>query len=475
MKESFCEIINRIEKEYCEKTAFYWYDEEKREVASVNYKCFCADVRRCVSFLEERLGIPMGKHIAILAKNSYEYAVAVFACLGSGAISIPLNIEKSLDDILYELELADADAILHDSVYIDREPGLALRFEKQLLNIKGFYGYAEAVLSEIYDDDRLAMILFTSGTTAKSKGVMLSHKNIGMHFRHPHDQVDPCNIVFIVLPLFHISGQIDLFMAVFWGKSISICSGFREVYRDIRLLPGDSMTVVPSLLNSFYKDVIKGHRERLGAIRVFRVVGASPDVSILSEMIRSGFFIMQNYGMTENVGYGTINMSQELQYLNSVGKTCKGVEYKIINGEFCVRGDAVMLGYYKDPEGTAQVFDSDGWFHTGDLARMDGDGYYYLTGRKKNLIILASGENINPEELEALLLKEADIHEVIVKEKDRKICAEIFCENEKREEIRNFITEIDRELPLYKQITLIEFRNVPFERTETGKIKRAKG
>ena len=131
-----------------------------------------------------------------------------------------------------------------------------------------------------------------------------------------------------------------------------------------------------------------------------------------------------------------------------------------------------MLGYYKDPEATAEVIDADGWFHTGDLARMDEEGFYYITGRKKNLIILASGENVSPEELEKKLALCPAITECIVKEKGQKICAVIYCPEDKQEEVRAFVTEVNRSLPLYKRISAVEFTAEPLPRNALGKLLR---
>ena len=144
---------------------------------------------------------------------------------------------------------------------------------------------------------------------------------------------------------------------------------------------------------------------------------------------------------------------------------------KLEDGEVCFKGTAVALGYYKDPEGMAEAF-RDGWFHTGDLGYLDEDGDLYITGRKKNLIILSNGENVSPEELETLLLKNANIREVVVKEKDDKICAEIYCDVQMQDAIEAYINQVNKSLPYYKQIVLTEYRTEPFERTASGKIKR---
>ena len=149
------------------------------------------------------------------------------------------------------------------------------------------------------------------------------------------------------------------------------------------------------------------------------------------------------------------------------------LDYKLEpDGELCIRGDSIMLGYYKDPEATAEVLDADGWFHTGDLARVDEDGFYYITGRKKNIIILDNGENVSPEELENLLSKCEAVKECIVREKGKKICAVIYCGEADQQTVRDFITETNRTLPLYKRMSAVEFSTEPLPRTGTGKLLR---
>ena len=183
---------------------------------------------------------------------------------------------------------------------------------------------------------------------------------------------------------------------------------------------------------------------------------------------------MYNYAhmVMDVVRYGgLINFAEDAQHIGSIGKDDGHCEIKLDNGELCMRGGDVMLGYYKDPEGTAEVVDAEGWFHTGDLARVDEDGYYFLTGRKKNVIILDSGENVSPEELEKLLVPCADIQECIVKEKDKKICALIYCDPAKQDAVKEFVTGVNRGLPLYKRM-VPELSAQPLPRNAMGKLLR---
>ena len=231
------------------------------------------------------------------------------------------------------------------------------------------------------------------------------------------------------------------------------------------------MAVVPTLLKSIHHDVVKGKAARLGKLRIFTCGAATYDPQMLAALIERGFTIIQTYGLTETVGDGGWNSAQDPAHLASVGLRDPDMEYRLEDGELCMKGEAVMLGYYNDPAATAAVL-KDGWFHTGDLARIDEDGYIYLTGRKNNLMILPSGENVSPEELETLLGKIPAVREVLVRQKGDKICARICCLPAAQDQVRAFVQATNRTLPLYKRIAAVEFTDQPLPRNALGKIQR---
>jgi long-chain acyl-CoA synthetase len=483
---SIYEDVLHMETVYADRVAIQYYDEAKPGVVSVLYRQYAQDIRRFVAYLRRNVPEVQDKHVAILAKNSYHYAVALFGVMLSGAVLVPLNTGKSLDELAYELELADVDCILHDGSYIEREAELPARFGGQLLDLHAFASEPElAELREVEDPSKLAFIMFTSGTTGRSKGVMLSHKNLfaAMPLWADFDLMrqkmgrpaDYHLSSFNVLPMFHIAAFTSTVSWSIGGNTINLCNDLKYFYRDLGLMDSDMMAVVPVLLKSIHHDVMKGKRARLGKLNTLSCAAAMFDPTMLTDMIDHGFFIMQMYGLTEACGDGTLNLSNLPQHLGSVGRLgteCEVRPLEQTGGELCIRGDCVMLGYCKDPAATAEVLDADGWLHTGDLVRIAEDGYVYITGRKKNLIILSSGENVSPEELEALLAKDADIAEALVKEKGDKICAVVRCEAAKQEAVRAFITELNRTLPLYKRITAVEFCAEPLPRNATGKLVR---
>ena len=296
-----------------------------------------------------------------------------------------------------------------------------------------------------------------------------------LDYKHTHMPENKNDVLsnFCILPLFHLGTFICLFVWPCKGWALNLSSDLRDFYRDVRLMHSDAMAVAPMLMESIYKDVKRGRRERLNGL--WNPCGSSAmfDGKMLAELAREGMMITQVYGMTETCGDGIINYAQDEKHIRSAGKPDDHCEYKIAeDGELCIRGGCVMLGYYKDPAATAEVVDADGWLHTGDLARADEEGYYYITGRKKNLIILDSGENVSPEELESLLAKCPAVKECVVKEKGKKICAVIYCEEAKQEEVREYITATNRTLPLYQRMSAVEFSTEPLPRTGTGKLLR---
>ena len=276
-----------------------------------------------------------------------------------------------------------------------------------------------------------------------------------------------------LLPLFHMACFVCVMSYPPAGWALNLCGDIRDFYRDLGLMHSDVMASAPMLVETIYNDYKRGRVERLNGLWDLCCSSAALDPKMLEELAANGFVVNQCYGMTETFGDGILNFTQTAEHMSAVGKPDDHCEYQLDEtGEICIRGNSVMLGYYKDPEATAEVIDKDGWFHTGDLGRVDEDGYYYITGRKKNLIILANGENVSPEELEHKLAVCPAVQECIVKEKSQKICAVVYCAKERQAEVKDFITECNRTLPLYKRISAVEFTAEPLPRNALGKLLR---
>ena len=469
--------------------ALRWYDEEKQGVAEVHYAQYAQDLRRFVAFLRAEYGDVRGKRVAILARNSYQYVICMYGTVIAGAVAVPLNLGKDWDAISYELGLTEPVCILQDGEFAEREPALAETYGSILKPMDVFAAYEPAEdVTEVEDLSALAFIMFTSGTTGRSKAVMLAERNfftvmqmhvaMGDHmldFKHrqlPEDKNDVLSN-FAILPLFHLGTFICLFSWPFKGWALNLCSDLRNFYRDLGLMHSDSIAVAPVLMESIYKDVKRGRADKLNGL--WNPCGSSAmfDSELLLGLVENGMYITQCYGMTETCGDGLVNYAQTEPHIRALGKPDGHCEYKLDEtGEICIRGGCVMLGYYKDPEATAEIIDKDGWLHTGDLAREDEDGYYYMVGRKKNLIILGTGENVSPEELERKLNACPEVQECVVKEMGKKIGALICCAEEKQAEVRAFITELNRTLPLYQRITAVEFSTEPLPRNAMGKLLR---
>ena len=205
--------------------------------------------------------------------------------------------------------------------------------------------------------------------------------------------------------------------------------------------------------------------------------GAPIDEKYVKGFDDFGIQIVQGYGITECSPIVSTERNKFLR-AGSVGVPVPGCEAKILNpnengeGEILVKGDIVMMGYYNNPEATNDAFEGE-WFRTGDIGRIDKDGFIFITGRKKNVIILSNGKNVYPEEIEAEILKIENVDEVLVYDEDNLITAEIYTENaEAKEAVRTAVQKLNEELPSHKQIKHIKFRDTEFEKTTTKKIKR---
>jgi long-chain acyl-CoA synthetase len=483
MVHSLYQSLNNLETIYADRIGIRYYDEAKGGVVEVPFRQYAADLRRFVAFLRSRTPNPLGQRVAILARNSYHYVMCLYGAVLAGAVAVPLNTGKNWDEIRYELDLVEPVCVLHDGEYLSREPALGQVYGDRLVPMDAFTAFEPAMdITEVPDLSALAFIMFTSGTTGRSKGVMLSQKNLFTAmpaFLTPFEDVrsqtgwntDAFSSL-SCLPMFHISAMTSLVSWSVTGHCVNLCNDLKYFYRDLGAMRSDVMAVVPVLLKSIYHDVMKGKRERLNGLRVLTCGAAMFDPAVLQDLMDRGFFIAQMYGLTETCGDGAWNSSQEEKYLTSVGHVDDSCQYKLEDGELCMLGDPVMLGYYKDPEATAQVLDAEGWFHTGDIARVEPDGYMYMTGRKKNVIILGSGENVSPEELEKLLAPCAAIRECRVFERNQRICAVVCCEADQQDAVRDFVTEVNRTLPLYKRM-VVEFSAQPLPRNAAGKLLRS--
>lgn len=478
-------VTRCMEQEFPDHVAIRYVAEDGKTVVEKKYCEYAQDIRRMVAYLKAEVPDIKGRRIVLLSRNCYEFCVASYGIILAGGVLVTLNQKKNWDELEYELGLVEPALILNDGIDYGCRTELEAAYGPKLRPMDCYKDTAPGELTNCVGHDDLMMLMFTSGTTGRSKGVMLSERNMcaSLHTysevaenwitdRLPAGQKLPLSHM-TLLPLFHMACFVCVVSYPPAGWTLNLCGDIRDFYRDLGLMHSDVMASAPMLVETIYNDMKRGRVSRLNGLWDLCCSSAALDPKMLLELAQNGFVVNQCYGMTETFGDGILNFTQVEKQMSAVGKPDDHVQYKLDEtGEICIKGDCVMLGYYKDPEATAEVIDADGWFHTGDLARMDEEGFYYITGRKKNLIILASGENVSPEELEKKLALCPAITECIVKEKGQKICAVIYCPEDKQEEVRAFVTEVNRSLPMYKRISAVEFTAEPLPRNTLGKLLR---
>ena len=478
-------VTRCMEQEFPDHVAIRYVAEDGKTVVEKKYREYAQDIRRMTAYLKAEVPDIKGRRIVLLSRNCYEFCVASFGIILAGGVLVTLNQKKTWEELEYELGLVEPALILNDGIDYGCRTELEAAYGPKLRPMDCYKDTAPGELTNCVGHDDLMMLMFTSGTTGRSKGVMLSERNMcaSLHTysevaenwitnRLPAGQKLPLSHM-TLLPLFHMACFVCVMSYPPAGWALNLCGDIRDFYRDLGLMHSDVMASAPMLVETIYNDMKRGRVSRLNGLWDLCCSSAALDPRMLLELAQNGFVVNQCYGMTETFGDGILNFTQVEKHMSAVGKPDDHVQYKLDEtGEICIKGDCVMLGYYKDPEATAEVIDADGWFHTGDLARMDEEGFYYITGRKKNLIILASGENVSPEELEKKLALCPAITECIVKEKSQKICAVIYCPEDKQEEVRAFVTEVNRSLTLYKRISAVEFTVEPLPRNALGKLLR---
>ena len=471
-----------MEQRFADRVSFRWYDGAQDAVVEKKYRDSARDIRRAVNYFTQQVPDIRGKRICLWADNSYQYAINCYGVMLAGGVVVPLNQRKSWEELHCELELVEPAMILTDGEDHGCNEEIQAAYGSLLRPMNGFESCQPLEqLDNRIQPEELMVLMFTSGTTGRSKGVMLCERNffavmphhvrVGQRFCQLKNDPELLISHMTLLPMFHLGAFGCLFTWAWKGWAQNLGS-LRSFYKDLKRMPSQDMAAVPVLVESIHHDLMTGKKDKLGDLWALNCMSAMFAPQTLMDLHDHGMVISQLYGSTETTGGGLINFAEDAKHIGSIGKDDGHCEIKLDNGELCMRGGDVMLGYYKDPKGTAEVVDAEGWFHTGDLARVDEEGYYFLTGRKKNVIILDSGENVSPEELEGLLAKCPAVKECLVKEKGKKICAVVCCEEADQQAVRDFITETNRTLPLYKRMSAVEFSAQPLPRNAMGKLMR---
>ena len=540
------DMLKKSGEKYGKNIAYKLREEEGK------YKLITHEqVRKMVDGLGTSL-INMGlkdKRIAIIGENRYEWEIAYLSIVCGTGIVVPLDKSLPENELESLIERSEVEAIICSKKYIETLKKIKnnkLKYiismdlektedeiisEKELIKKgielvkKGDKRFTEAEI----DNSKMSIMLFTSGTTSLSKAVALSHKNICSNLMDLASTLDVnSNDIFLsFLPLHHVfECTVGFLFAFYIGAQIVFCDGIRHIPENLKEYKVSVMASVPAIYERLFKIVRKqieksGNLEEIlineekhkndtieekkevfkeihnmfgGNIKLFISGAASLDAKIEQKFRNLGFNIVQGYGLTETSPIVAVG-NKKYHKIGSIGKAVPSVQVKLLNindngvGELAVKGPNVMLEYYGNKEATKNVI-KDGWFSTGDLAKIDEEGYIFICGRKKNVIVLKNGKNIYPEEMESLINKEDGIDESFIFGKpisedptNIKIFAKIvynkeFFKDQTQEEITKEISKkisaINKSMPRYKSIRGIIVSEEPLIKTTTNKIKRKK-
>ncbi len=492
----------------------------KDEYNDITYEQFLKEIK-ILSAVFMKKGYTK-KRIALIGNNSYEWLLVLFTSFYTGSVCVPLDknlleyeiqnqLSRSESDVLFVTDNRDTSAF---DIKIENDVASLLEEKADDINIK--YDI---------DENALSLLLFTSGTTQKSKAVMLSQLNIvtnlyGLALHEPFKSTD---VNMIMLPLHHTFGMVSVILFLSLGMTNTFCDGLK-INKSLAEYKPDILVCVPLIADAIYKTAWKQIRKSgkenlvktmikicaflrkfgidirrrvfkdiisaLGGNAYFVIVGgAALDKTVEKWFNDIGILTVQGYGLTECSPVLSAENPSNMRY-GSIGIPLPNVEMKIIDedqnglGEIIAKGKNIMLGYYNEPELTDEVL-KDGWFYTGDVGYKDKDGYYYITGRKKNVIVLENGKNVFPEETEELIYKIEYVKECLVfADKDNgkdvmkaKIVydTEYFkdlSQDEIHKTVKEDIKQLNTKLTGYKQIKDVIVTSVPMERTTTFKIKR---
>ncbi|MBE6649745.1 MAG: hypothetical protein E7613_00390 [Ruminococcaceae bacterium] len=549
-KKEFANIRELVEwagEEHGDKCAYSFRRSPlSKDITRISFNHFRQDVRNLSSQLIS-MGCE-GKHCVVIGKISYEWALLYFSIMSVGGVLVPLDKDWTAADLADTAKKADAEFLFCDEDIADKamviadaidvEPYFMLAKENEknvrTLLALGHMKYVKnscAYENIEIDSKKMSLLVFTSGTTGKGKGVMLSQRAILSDISSVIPYIDFSNKTLGVLPPHHTYGSTVMFAGhAIIGAEVYISSGLKYITKELKEQKPGHLILVPLYLETFYRKILatikeQGKEDILnstmkmskamrrakidlrkklfssvraafgGEIKTIISGGAPISPEILEFFDAIGISTLNGYGITECAPIVAVNRSRNI-VPGSVGNVLDVNSVKIDcpnedgEGEILVKGDNVMLGYYKDPEATKEAFDRDGYFRTGDYGKVDKNGILYITGRKKNLIILSNGKNVYPEEIENELSSVPGILEIVVYEGQSKrgierneIVAEIFPDRDYLE--KNGITDVKAHLKTYidaynktavpyKKITLIRVRKEEFPKNTLKKIQRFK-
>ena len=419
-----------------------------------------------------------GKHIALIGTSSVEWMESYLGIITGCTTAVPLDAALPCEDLIDLLNRSDSVALFLSPKlrpYLDAFLGNCPKLQKVWMLQEEVedapakvYGIGElrnagksaSADSVCPDAEDIATIIFTSGTTGKSKGVMLTQNNLASNVEAVKITAEPGTAVLSVLPIHHAFCLVmDWLKGFSLGATLCINDSLLHMVRNMSIFKPDIMLMVPMMIETIYKRLTAVDPSIPKAVLAEKVFGGK------LRTIFTGGAHLDPYYIDRFAEYGVEN-----------------VEIRFENGEILVKGSSVMKGYYQMPDETAETL-KDGWLHTGDKGYMDEDGYLFINGRVKNLIILSNGENVSPEEIENKLALNPLVGEVIVTGEDNGLTARIYPEQAVVEakaldteaiqtQLQAFLDEYNRNQPTYRRITGLVVRKNPFIRNTTKKIKR---
>ena len=559
--KDFYSYLERAKTLYGDKALFRF--NKKTEVVDVSYEEFFNLVTKMALAFKE-LDIA-GKKVILIGETSVQWIASYLACVIADGVIVPLDPNLLEDEIIKFTNKTKACVVVHshtfDKLFTERENELEtvkkfIVTDRQEFTLAPEEGYVEArvntfnnILSlgcyltensdatldmENHDVEKMGILLFTSGTTGSSKGVMLCEKNICAVFTGINPMLNVIteeDVLLSVLPVYHTyEMSAGILAPMLYGATICISDGIKYVGKNIKQFKPTVMALVPLFANQLYKTIQKtiakqGKEKTLafgiklsnflsklhidvrrklfaqvleglgGRLKYFVVGGAALNPEVATAFANFGIKVTQGYGITECAPLISVVPFDEVNPA-SCGKLMPGMQIFIDKakaddsfGEIVVKGDNVMLGYYENEEETAAVLNN-GWFRTGDYGYIDDKGFIYITGRKKNVIVLQGGKNVFPEELEEYLSNVKLVEEVVVVGKEDTVTGNVSvialiypnaeeCEKQgltDKEAIEKALNDeviaINKKLASYKHVNEVVVRDEPFEKTPSRKIKR---
>lgn len=516
------ELIDYAASAYADKTAFV-FARDGKDVA-VKYSQLKTDIDSLGTYFYS-IGLRNEK-IVVYGENSYEWILTYFAAVNGSNVIVPVDKELGGTELINLVNDSGAKAV----VYAPSKRNAVDNPRKELSLVEHYIctdsirecidegaaliqaGNTEFIDNKI-DREKMCSLIYTSGTTGNPKGVMLSHKNLASDMVNSSANLYVPQDTVVVLPLNHTFGfMAGVLCQIHRGYAVYINHSLRNILRDIKVMKPHHISVVPLFVENFHKNIWR-NAEKQGKADMLRKLiklsnglrrigidirrllfksvidafggnleiiisgGAPIDNRYMKGFEDIGITVINGYGITECSPIVATNRNHDYRF-GSVGLPVPGTEVKVDSpnsdgeGELLVKGDIVMLGYYNNKEATDAAFDGE-WFRTGDIGRVDEDGFVYITGRQKNIIILSNGKNVYPEELEAVVQNVPGVDECLVYGKNDMLCVEVYTETpEEKDRIKKDIQALNDTLPSQKHIRNISFRDTEFEKTSTKKIKR---